>query len=93
LHKPAQLFNVEQAFIFNIGSLTLIHVPPHRTAIEQLTIEKLEALGYQYLYGLAIAVDGDAPERQSYQQVILPERVKAAIRRKLLIIWPLAVLI
>lgn len=51
------------------------------SAIEQLTIEKLEALGYQYLYGPAIAIDGDAPERQNYQQVLLPERVKAAIRR------------
>lgn len=29
------------------------------SAIEQLTIEKLEALGYQYVYGPAIAADGE----------------------------------
>ena len=51
------------------------------SAIEQLAIEKLEVLGYQYVYGPAIAVDGEQPERDSYQQVILPGRVKKAIRR------------
>jgi hypothetical protein len=30
------------------------------SAIEQPAIEKLEALGYQYMYGQAIAVDGEA---------------------------------
>lgn len=51
------------------------------SAIEQLAIEKLEALGYQYVYGSAIAADGEVPERQLYQQVILPGKVKAAIKR------------
>lgn len=51
------------------------------SAIEQLLIEKLEALGYQYVYGPAVAVDGEQPERNSYQQVILPGRLKEAIRR------------
>jgi len=51
------------------------------SAIEQLALEKLEALGYRYVYGPAIAVDGEQPERDNYQQVILPGRVKEAIRR------------
>ncbi len=51
------------------------------SAIEQLTIEKLEALGYRYVYGPTIAVDGELPERQSYQQVIIPQRLKDAIQR------------
>lgn len=39
------------------------------SAIEQLNIEKLEVLGYQYLYSPVIAAD----------YFIIPKRVKAAI--------------
>lgn len=47
--------------------------------IESLAIDRLEALGYSYLYGPSIASDGDYPERESYSQVILTGRLRAAI--------------
>ncbi|MEZ4931697.1 MAG: type I restriction endonuclease [Saprospiraceae bacterium] len=50
-------------------------------AIELLAIEDLEALGYQYLYGPDIAPDGKSPERHSYADVVLTDRLHNAIRR------------
>lgn len=50
-------------------------------AIEHLAIERLEGLGYQYRYGPTIAPDGEQPERSSFEDVLLIERVKAAIAR------------
>ena len=50
-------------------------------AIELLAIEHLEAAGYTYLHGGIIAPDGDAPERDSYEDVLLIGRVEAAINR------------
>lgn len=50
------------------------------TDLELLAIEKLEALGYQYVYGPSIAVDGEKSERNSYLQVILPDRLRKAIQ-------------
>ena len=49
--------------------------------IEQLAIEKLEALGYQYVYAPNIAHDGEHPERNSYEDVILTQRLQQAIQR------------
>ncbi|MEX2633655.1 MAG: type I restriction endonuclease subunit R, partial [Balneolales bacterium] len=49
--------------------------------IELWAIETFEALGYQYIYAPDIAPDGDHPERDSYEDVILSERLKAAIGR------------
>lgn len=51
------------------------------THIEQLAIERLESLGYQYIYGPDIAVDGIKPERTSYQDVLLNGRLINAIRK------------
>jgi type I restriction enzyme, R subunit len=51
------------------------------TTIELLFIEQLEELGYKYLYGPDIAFDGIKPERESYQDVLLKERIKSAIDR------------
>ena len=51
------------------------------SAIEQLAIERLEALGYRYVYAPDLAPDGDAPERGSYAEVLLPGRLRTAIRR------------
>lgn len=50
-------------------------------AIEHLAIERLEGLGYQYRYGPTIAPDGEQPERSSFEDVLLIERVKSAIAR------------
>ena len=38
-------------------------------------------LGYEVLYGPDIAPDGDNPERESYEQVILTRRLDKALRR------------
>jgi len=47
--------------------------------IELLAIERLETLGYSYLYGPDIAPDSDAPERESFEDVLLHSRLEAAI--------------
>ena len=47
--------------------------------IEIATIEWLKELGYQYAHGPAIAPDGTAPERTSYADVILVDRLRAAL--------------
>jgi len=49
--------------------------------IEEFTIELLERLGYQYIYAPDIAHDGERPERNSYEEVLLTERLQNAIRR------------
>jgi type I restriction enzyme R subunit len=51
------------------------------SAIELFAIKKLEDLGYHYLYGLDIASDGAHPERDNYEQVLLLQRLKHAVRR------------
>ena len=51
------------------------------SAIETLAIERLQALGYQYLHGGVIAFDGDAPERTSYSDVILNGRLQEAVAK------------
>jgi len=60
-------------------------------AIEEFAIELLERLGYQYIYApdlpvrdrtqTGIAYDGEKPERNSYEDVLLYERLQNAIRR------------
>ena len=49
--------------------------------IEEYTIHLLEGLGYNYLYGPEVAPDSSSPERSTFSEVILPERVKSAIKR------------
>jgi len=49
--------------------------------IEEFAIELLEHLGYQYIYAPDIAHDGERPERNSYEDVLLTERLQNAIRR------------
>lgn len=49
--------------------------------LELQAIRWLEEQGYSYLYGPDIAPDGDKPERASYSDVILIDRLKAAIQR------------
>lgn len=49
--------------------------------IEQFAIEQLESLGYQHLYGPDIAPDGDRLERESFGDVLLLERLQAAVGR------------
>ena len=49
--------------------------------IEQLAIKKLEDFGCHYFYGPDIASDGAHPERDNYEQVLLLQRLKHAVRR------------
>lgn len=49
--------------------------------IELATLQDLQALGYEYIHGGIIAPDGNAPERQSYSDVILEGRLSRAIQR------------
>jgi type I restriction enzyme R subunit len=51
------------------------------TTIEEFAIELLERLGYQYIYAPDIAHDGENPERNSYEEVLLTGRLQEAIRR------------
>ncbi|MDP2728871.1 MAG: type I restriction endonuclease subunit R [Dehalococcoidales bacterium] len=47
--------------------------------VEEAAIEWFKSLGYQYLFGPDIACDGLHPERSSYGDVVLVERLRAAL--------------
>jgi len=49
--------------------------------IEEFAIELLERQGYEYIYAPNIAPDGETPERESYKQVILIDRLRRAVKR------------
>lgn len=49
--------------------------------IESLTIEKLDRLGYHYIYGPDILPEGITPERESFSDVILNGRLSNALRK------------
>ena len=51
------------------------------THIEQLAIEELISLGYNYKLGPEIAPDSEHPERESYKDVLLNNRLLTAIQR------------
>lgn len=52
--------------------------------IETFAIELLEGLGYQYQYGHAMAHDAEQPERVSFEQVLLLQRLGQAVNRKVI---------
>ncbi|MBR5644143.1 MAG: type I restriction endonuclease subunit R, partial [Salinivirgaceae bacterium] len=49
--------------------------------IEQMLIEQLKAKGYNYLYGPDIAPDGETPMRGGFDEVVLRDKLEAAVRR------------
>ncbi|HCK99937.1 MAG TPA: DEAD/DEAH box helicase [Candidatus Marinimicrobia bacterium] len=49
--------------------------------IEKFAIEQLEKLRYQYIYAPDIAPDGDKPERKTFEDVLLIERLQEAVGR------------
>ncbi|MCG7847672.1 MAG: type I restriction endonuclease, partial [ANME-2 cluster archaeon] len=51
------------------------------SAIEEFAIELLEKQGYRYIYAPDIAPDSETPERSSFENVILLERLRNAIGR------------
>jgi len=50
-------------------------------AIEKFAIELFEDQGYKYAYGPAIAPDGETPERRTFGDVFLLDRLREAVRR------------
>ena len=51
------------------------------SAIEKFAIELLEKQGCQYIYAPSIAPDGETPERESFEDVMLLERLRTAVGR------------
>ena len=49
--------------------------------IEQMLIEQLKGKGYSYLYGPDIAPDGKTPMRTSFEEVVLRDKLEAAVKR------------
>jgi type I restriction enzyme R subunit len=49
--------------------------------IEQFAIARLGELGYAYQHGPGIAHDGEHPEREGYDQVLLMNRLREAVAR------------
>lgn len=47
--------------------------------LEQASLEILESLGYEYKHGRELAPNSEFPERESYRDVILYERVRNAL--------------
>lgn len=50
-------------------------------SIEDFAIKLLENLGYEYIYAPSIAHDGENPERNSYEEILLTHRMAEAVRR------------
>jgi len=51
------------------------------STIENFAIELLEKQGYQYIYAPDIAPDSDTPERKTFEDVLLLERLQTAVGR------------
>ncbi|MGL4875281.1 MAG: type I restriction endonuclease [Clostridium sp.] len=49
--------------------------------LEKASIEILEEMGYEYLYGPDISMDGEYPERKDYMEILLKDRVLDALAR------------
>ncbi|MEO7343944.1 MAG: type I restriction endonuclease, partial [Methylotenera sp.] len=49
--------------------------------IETLAIERLQALGFDYVYGPDVAPDAAKPERESFAEVLLLGRLRKAVSR------------
>ncbi|MFA6098313.1 MAG: type I restriction endonuclease subunit R [Patescibacteria group bacterium] len=49
--------------------------------LENAILEWLEELGHSVIFGPNIAFDGESPERKTYQDIVLVERLRAAVQR------------
>ena len=54
----------------------------NESAIENLAIARLQALGFDYIYGPDIAPDSANPERESFAEILLLRRLRNAVARK-----------
>ena len=50
-------------------------------AIEELAIQLMESQGFEYIYAPDIAPDSDTPERSSFEDVLLQDRLQSAVSR------------
>lgn len=50
-------------------------------AIESFAIELLEKFGFEYIYAPDIAPDSENPERETFEQVLLVQRLQNAVKR------------
>lgn len=50
-------------------------------SIEAFAIELLDRLGYEYIYAPDIAPDSETPERDTFEQVLLVERLQQAVHK------------
>ena len=48
--------------------------------IESFAIEQLQFLGWEYIYGLAIAPGAEKSERESFEQIVLVNRLRKAVQ-------------
>ncbi len=53
--------------------------PITESHIETFAIETLQSLGWEYIYGLAIAPGAEKQERESFEQIILIQRLRKAV--------------
>jgi type I restriction enzyme, R subunit len=53
--------------------------PITENQIELYAIEELERLGYEYIHGGVISPGGESPERESYEQIVLTERLRQRV--------------
>jgi type I restriction enzyme R subunit len=51
------------------------------SAVEDFAIKLFERLGYHYIHAPDIAPDGKHPERSRYDEVVLSDRLTAAVKR------------
>jgi type I restriction enzyme, R subunit len=51
------------------------------SVIEEYAIELLEKQGYEYLYAPSIAPDCNTPGRESFEDVLLIDRLRTAVSR------------
>src|SRR5574338_336989 len=47
--------------------------------IEYFAIEQFNSLGWEYVHGSVISPEGEKPERENYEQIILTERLRKAV--------------
>lgn len=53
----------------------------YESAVEEMTIEELQSLGYTYINGVDLAPDAQNSERNSYGEVLLMWRLQAALSK------------
>lgn len=47
--------------------------------LELFAVEQINSLGWGYIHGSVISPEGEKPERKSYEQIILTDRLRKAV--------------